>query len=204
MKYLKWDSEFFGIDSYLYENDDLDNLPNGFITAKIDSNNYELVYKLQNYGFKYINTEVILGAKKDNFDFLYKVETLKDNLPINIGNVFYYSRFHLDPNTKNKANLLWTEYVKNFKVNDKNKAFGIKKDNKIVGLILTKRNNLFFVAVDKNYQFQKIGSNLVNFAKNYFGNVNVGTQINNPALFFYQKNGFKILKSNIILHRWKV
>jgi len=203
MKYLKWDSEFFGIDSYLYENDDLKNLPNGFITAKIDSNNYELVYKLQNYGFKYINTEIILEAFKDDTIPFYKVEILEKNLP-DIGDVFSYSRFHLDPHTKDKADLLWREYIKNFKVTDQNKAFGIKIDNKIVGLILTKQNNLFFVAVDKNYQNQKVGSSLLSFAKNYFGYVTVGTQINNPALFFYQKNGFKIKKSKIILHRWKV
>jgi ribosomal protein S18 acetylase RimI-like enzyme len=30
-----------------------------------------------------------------------------------------------------------------------------------------------------------------------------GTQINNPAINFYIKNGFKIKENKMILHRWE-
>ena len=61
MKYLKWDSKFFNIDSYLFENKkDLKNLPKGFITAKIDINKKNLINKLPKHNFNFINIEVVL------------------------------------------------------------------------------------------------------------------------------------------------
>jgi len=206
MKYLEWDSKFFGIDSYLFEDEsDLDNLKKGFITAKIDINNQYLINKLLKKSFYFVNIEVVLKYKGElveyNFDDVIEVKENKNLDYEKLGSVFKYSRFHLDINTKNKADLLWIEYLKNFKIDDKNKMFAIKLNNKIEGVFLVKENNLFFVSILKRNI--GLGSKLIEFLKSKYNYLITETQLNNKAINFYIKNGFKIKESKMILHRWE-
>jgi hypothetical protein len=206
MKYLEWDSKFFDIPSYLFENEkDLENLPNGFVSVKIDINNRDLINKLLQKGFYFINVEVILEykGKKVNYNNL-KIIEIKENKNLDyekLGNVFKYSRFHLDKHISNKADLLWVEYLKNFKISEKNKMYAIKYHKKIEGIFLIKENNLFFVSVSK--QNIGLGSELMRFLKSNYEYIITETQINNPAINFYIKNGFKIKENKMILHRWE-
>ena len=206
MKYLDWDSKFFGIDSYFFEDEsDLLNLKKGFITAKIDINNQNLINKLLNKGFYFVNVEVVLEYKGDLVEKkIENVIEIKENKNLDyekLGSVFKCTRFHLDNHTKNKADLLWIEYLKNFKIDNKNRMFVIKLNNKIEGVFLVKENNLFFVSIlKKNIG---LGSKLIEFLKSKYNYLITETQLNNEAINFYIKNGFKIKESKIILHRWE-
>ena len=205
MKYLEWDSKFFNIPSYLFENEkDLENLPKGFICAKIDINNQTLINKLIKNDFYFITVEVLLEYTGDLIKYCDKdIIEIKENknLPYEeIGSVFNYSRFHLDNNTKDKADLLWIEYLKNFKIDKKNRMYGIKHKGKIDGIFLIRENNLFFVGIKT--QNKGLGTKLINFLKAKYNYLKAGTQLNNPALNFYLNNGFKILTNKVILHRW--
>jgi len=205
MKYLDWDSNFFNLPCYTFEDEkDLKNLPKGFITAKIDINNQDLINKLLNNGFYFVNVEVVLEyrGKKKPFKELNIIE-IRENKNLEyekLGSIFNYSRFHLDKHISNKADVLWIEYLKNFKINDKNKMYGIKEKEKIIGVFLVKGNNLFFTSIAKPNQ--GYGSKLIEFLQSKYEYLITETQLNNPAINFYIKNGFNIKENKIILHRW--
>jgi GNAT superfamily N-acetyltransferase len=207
MKFLTWDSDFFNIPSYLFEDEkDLENLPNGFITAKIDVNNQRLINELLKKGFYFVNIEVGLEyvGKKISYNNpnIFEISDNKELDYEKLGSVFKFTRFHIDKYTSNKADLLWIEYLKNFKPNEQNRIYAIKDDDRIEGVFLVKENcNLFFVSVIK--QNIGLGSNLMNFLKSKYEYIITETQLNNPAINFYIKNGFKIKENRMVLHRWE-
>ena len=61
--------------------------------------------------------------------------------------------------------------------------------------------NLFFASITK--QNVGLGSDLISFLKSKHEYITTETQLNNPAINFYIKNGFKIKKSRIVMHRWR-
>ena len=204
MKYLNWDSEFFGIDSYFIDKPYYDELPKGFITAKIDINEVKYInYLLQN-GFYFVLNEIVLECKDFNISsYDIKIKEI-DSLAIDY-NFFTQTRFHLDKNLKEKADLLWNNYLKTFK-NKPNRHILVALDNqKIIGIFLFEKIDfiyLSFVYIDENYRNKGIGKALMNEIKKYKLKIITGTQLQNPALNFYLKNKFLIKQSNVVLHRF--
>lgn len=235
-KFLKWDSDFFGLNSYyLQENKSnlfpeisiiklLDkNLGTSFITAKLNSaiSNEKLSF-LQRLGFKYIDLEVTLlyqplvsQNKKMPEGVSFEELFVNEGLPYKqLGGAFTNTRFHSDKRiAKEKADLLWIRYLKNFIPGPGNRIFVAKVDKKIVSVILVckdKKANtarLYFVATRKEFQNKGIGSGLIKYVISKFRqkNILVGTQGKNlQALNFYLRNGFtKVNDTKIVMHRWQ-
>lgn len=233
-KYLDWDSVFFDKPSYLLDISksrlmssevikiDIKNkLKNSFITFKIATDiDYKIVSFLQECGFYYIDTEVTLEYvnNKSNKDknIINQVQVIKETkneyLPYKeLGKSFSLTRFHTDLNIDNtKADILWINYLKNYKLSDTKHMFSVKVENELAGVILINLDNdvatLFFVAVIEKFRGMGIGTVLINKAIKHFKNyiIRTETQVKNiDALNFYIGNGLsKIQKTSTVLHRW--
>lgn len=232
-KYLEWDTNFFNKTSYVLDLNqsillEVDKslieeinikLKDSFVTVKLPVNvNPETLFFLQECGFYYINTEVVLKynftnlVNNNNSDIL--IERLENNFNLpyeKLGGVFSKTRFHDDVHIENKlADLLWVNYIKNFVPSDTHFIFVAKYNSNIVGAILVNLNNnianLFFVGVVKEFQGSNIGKQLIQKVISYFSNyeLTVGTQSTNiSALNFYMKSGFSLISTtSTVLHRW--
>ena len=233
--YLPWDTGFFEKKSYILDTEksilnpstritDLlkAKLKNSFIAAKLDMPaNKNIVYFLQEAGFKYIDTEVTLryegGDKKRSIskDNIRVSELIKnENLPyLELGSTFKFSRFHSDINiAKDRADQLWVSYIRNYKPAKLRRMFLAKCDGDIAGIILAnqtkngERTNLFFVSIIEKFRDIGIGSSLIQHCIKAFDGTGLVTEVyekNIGALNFYKKNGFtNIEKRKTILHRW--
>lgn len=234
-KFLTWDSEFFGKNSYFLDVTssklapsekikDLisQKLNNTFTAAKIDTgSDKKLLAFLQMSGFNYIDTEITLMHNekfaKENISVdgaeVYEIKK-NENIPYEkLGSTFIYSRFHSDMNIpKEKADLVWVNYIRNYKPSEINKMFIVKYNGEVAGSILVglteekKSADLFFVSVLKKFQGKKIGSVLIRYVVEKLSKkeITVKTQVKNiSSLNFYIKNGFSVIKqSEIIFHRW--
>jgi ribosomal protein S18 acetylase RimI-like enzyme len=206
-------------------------LRNSFVTAKVDTScGSKTLGFLNSLGFKYIDTEVILRyVKLENHRRQACILKNNDKSPLSIkiieakntyglsyaelGSSFRYTRFHQDERIpKKQADLLWINYIRNYRVSAKRHLFIAKVKNKTVGAVAVeedkknKRLLLTFVAVIEGYRGKKIGSALLRpiFEKFQNHDIFVETQLKNKgALRFYKKNGFSILEEvKTILHRW--
>lgn len=230
MKYLEWDTKFFGKDSY---NLDVkksnfkvsknmieslkNNFLNSFITVKLDTN-YDYAYSdfLQKCDFRYIDTEVELVYKNQiDIDLNDEINIVKLNKNINLpykelGSSFSLTRFHTDLNISNKkADKLWIEYLKNFKPNNEKILYIAKIKNEIVGVVLVNiaENivNIFYIAVLEKFRSFGVGKvmiqEIIKKYKNFI--IKTETQVKNiNALNFYIKNGFMIENTKSVFHRW--
>ena len=85
--------------------------------------------------------------------------------------------------------------------------------NKIVGFITFSHgheaiSNIGLIAIDKNYQRLGIGKSIMNGClylcyKQKKTRISVATQLNNqPAIKFYERLGFKVLRKSNWYHKW--
>jgi GNAT superfamily N-acetyltransferase len=231
--YLEWDTNFFKKTSYMLdmnkshlavEESLIENinkqLKNCFVTVKLPTSiNPDILYFLQQCGFYYIDTEVILQTNtKINFMTKNTVtivqKNINENLPYQqLGQNFHLTRFHTDINIDNYlADELWIQYLKNYKISSTNLMFIAEVNNETVGVILVnidKSQNiatLFYVSVLKEFTGQGIGKNLINYVLNYCKNytIRTETQIKNIQAFnYYIASGLnKINSTYTVLHRW--
>ncbi|RKX93179.1 MAG: hypothetical protein DRP84_08885 [Spirochaetes bacterium] len=224
MKYLEWDTKFFGRPSYLIEGREdiltIDSIGKSFITAKVDMGDVDFIFDLQKKGFVFIDVEVSLKFHIKyseiinycrNIDCVVKSVKVNTGLPyLELGSAFHLTRFHMDPNiASGKANELWISYLRNFLPNENRKMYVTYLGEKAVGVILSTRQEgiavISFMAVLPEYRGKGIGSQLIAYVvrdNNY--EVITGTQSRNiPALNFYINNGFRIYKTKAVLHRWR-
>lgn len=241
LHFLKWDNDFFKIPSYRADFTNFccnkispeetklmrSSLKPSFITAVCDhSQNTRLVRFLHAWGFRYIETGIILHFKEfpgrqvsppEGF-IIKKVEDLTGLDLEPLGQAFDLTRFHADHNIgQGKADELWVQYLKNFIPSDKKHAFLAFSGNTPVGGIFinlyddtegTSTADLFVVAVLKEFTSKGIGSLLARhallWAEKHSTQIMVGTQARNvPALNYYIKNGFtSVYKTTSIFHRW--
>lgn len=242
-KFLKWDTAFFGVKSFLldlkgtrinkirkgFSRAALKAIPRSFITAKVPlSYPQKFINFLFDIGFRYIDTELILGyvGKRDFPDYsstvlsikgitLYKAKKIPKDAFL-LGREFSFTRFHLDPNIPGrKAELLWENFIRNFKLSNMQSLYCAEFKNETIGAIFVKRylqqdkriSNLFLVSVKNKYRNKNIGSRLIQYAlKHLVGpseKIIVETQARNlGAVNFYIKNGFlRLYEARLILHR---
>lgn len=233
LKHLAWDSDFFGVDSYLLDVSKSRFLPgkdakamieerfqNCFLSVKLDTRvDYAMTYFLQECGFYYVDTEVELklAQKKESQPLAVnlRIEELKVNegLPYQkLGSAFNLTRFHTDLNIPNeKADELWIRYIQNYKLSVERRLFAAFYGEEVCGVILSNIHNgravLFFVSVLDGFRGKNIGSSMIRYSTEMLGGFDIytETQVKNiKALNFYIKNGFsEIAKTLTVLHRWK-
>lgn len=234
-KYLEWDTSFFNRPSYILDVPQSKlgvspaiklsfgkMLANSFVTVKIDSDSSrELHYFLQECGFRVVDTELTL--QYDNIEkkipvldnkVHYERVVYNDGLPYEaLGSVFKSTRFHYDSMIpREKANLLWIEFIRNFKISETNHIFAARCRGEIAGVIVVKENasaltlKLCFVSVIDEFRGIGVGSGLIRFVIGHFNGHAISTETqarNTGALNFYIRNGFSIVRcAQTVYHRW--
>ena len=230
-RYLEWDSCFFNRSSFYLDIDESNlgisekiksdifkNFPDSFITVKLETQiKSEILIFLQDCGFYYIDTEVVLKStqnrKREPTEGIKVVKNLKNvSLPYNkLGSSFYLTRFHSDPKIDdNKADLLWINYLKGYELCENKHMFSAQINGECAGVILVNLKDnearLFFVAVLEEFRGLGVGKALINKLMEYFKSytITAGTQVKNlGAMNFYIDNGLdKIAETSTVLHRW--
>lgn len=161
LRYLEWDSQFFGLPCYeldwvastysqeavnkqqLYKR--TENLPKIAVWAKLTCTvpqSFVSVYKL--IGAEYIETELNLrhDVKYRKKEQIPKIEAYKTDCTdiagfLELGKVFSQTRFHVDPMISlQKADELWQRYLKNYIPAQDRHVFIAKEKEYVIGTIL--------------------------------------------------------------------
>jgi len=191
-RFLEWDTDFFGINSYVLDVDKSKLLPSpkikeliagsikdSFVTLKIATSlDKDLLAFLQALGFNYIDTEITLeynekfarhGAEAAGV----RVLEMKKNPGLacdELGGVFRHTRFHSDVHIpKEKADGLWINYIRTYRPSKTKRMYVAECDGETAGAILAGQSedgrsaNLFFVGVLKRFQGRRVGSALIRY-----------------------------------------
>lgn len=231
-KHLQWDTDYFGFNSArvnLQEpvdekaQNEIISFCSGydFITISNNGNlkeNNEWIGKGTNAFLADVNIQF---SKELDTSSIYQDEAtyVLNDYPhnervVNIAsNSFQYSRFYND-------SLLPEELAKNIYVHwtqssfsQENKYFILcQRESEIAGYMIFSINeniaSVELIAVDKDYQRQKVGKSLVNKLEEFASNrgvtvLKVGTQVNNiSAIQFYTRMGFTYVSCGSVYHLW--
>lgn len=230
---LKWDTKHFEVESArinlfkeVSEQDKKDILrcseKNEFLTiSNFNNNNINNIWIGEETNSFLVDTNVQFSKVishsiyKENSNNIY----ITNNLPINhdileiAKDSFVTSRFLNDPYlSSEKASLVYYNWSLNsFNKNDKYFIL-YKSHGTVIGFLLfTVEKNICIIeliAIDKKFQNENIGSELVSNLENYLFtkeifHIQVGTQINNiSAISFYCRLGFRFSSSSSIYHWW--
>lgn len=221
IKYLEWDSEFFGlsIGSIKIENEcdfcpeDAKKFDLVYVFSQNESLNFKLVDQKITYKILDLQTKDISDFSETQF-YSHNDTAYRDllNLALQSGE---YSRFKIDPYFKNSEFVrLYTEWLNKSINKTLASHIIIKKDNeKIVGFAtLTKKSqslaDIGLVAVDKDYRGRGIAKEIILksiiLAKSLgYEEIQVVTQLDNiPANILYKKCGFEKHSIINIYHHW--
>ena len=174
----------------------------------------------QTLGGEFIETELILGhddraAVPQTATEVHIFETDDLNRPgfTELGRAFSQTRFHTDLRIgKKKADRLWTEYLKNYRLSEDRHAFLAGDAGHVVGAVLASvgfGENIFdIVAVAPSHAGRGVGRALIQAAVSWSlktgRSCTVATQHRNTkAIAFYQRSGFTRLVSTVpVFHLW--
>ena len=195
-----------------FENKKID-FPKGFITCKLDSNEFSKSIFLQKHNFCCIDFPITfsLDGNQKLDDINCRMSEKNDLLPIlNLSKFITHSRFHIDKNfSKREAELIKSKWVENFFLGDRGTGLVVYEfREKIRGFLLyildKGQATIDLIVVDPLYRKKKVASNMIGYLlkKNTCKYLSASTQASNiGALNFYCKIGFKYIKSSIVLHR---
>ncbi|MFH1985878.1 MAG: GNAT family N-acetyltransferase [Pseudomonadota bacterium] len=237
LDWLDWDSRFFGLPCYrLFAGDcrvcdgavDTGALmmaaaqfPRCAVWAKVPPQAPPaLTEAIQALGGKFIETELTLGHNGTAAApatvagvKIREADTLARTGFLELGRTFSLTRFHTDPRIgKDRADALWTEYLRNFRLSPDRRAFLAEADGRIVGAVLASAgdavNVIDIVAVAPAFAGRGIGRALLQASLSWSiatgRGCTVATQHRNTgAIAFYRKNGFGRLESATpVFHLW--
>lgn len=229
LKKLEWDSDFFGFGVARLDYSNELNLEESLKNSL--QNPHHLVYVFSPDPIKEkqnLTTLDTMGVK-----LIFKKKLVSKSVKLHSNIVSYpneivseklldlayqsgiYSRFKLDPKMpKGSFEKLYQLWIKgSVERSIAKEVYVYKVGAEIAGMltlgIKNGHGNIGLIAVDAKFRGQKIGANLLE-AADYFcikeglGYLDVATQKENqPAVGFYHKNGFKIVKEEYIYHYWK-
>jgi dTDP-4-amino-4,6-dideoxy-D-galactose acyltransferase len=178
-----------------------------------ESNNFRLVDTRVEFKLKIENLPI-----EQQFDKEIKVISLGHQInnellmisDKNINNTRFYNDTNFDQNLVKEMYQIWIKKS----CNDPFSTVVIAEiNNRIVGFITFKHGHeeittIGLVAIDKNYQRLGIGKSIMNECihlcyKQKKTRISVATQLNNqPAIKFYERFGFKVLKKSNWYHKW--
>jgi len=230
IKYLDWDSGFFGKKIGRIRFEKPDHLKNLLQIAK--SSDYQLIYVfinedsfiedliLKQFNGKLVDRKVLFGKEihtlKEEYKFVskYKSKQLTPELEQLAYESGQYSRFKLDSNFEQddfyKMYKIWI--LKSLTNEMADNLFVVKENNVLKGMVTLKIDNekghIGLIAVSPDTQSKGYGKALINACENELLNkgitkLEVSTQIDNiPACKFYKKCGFEIKEITNIYHFW--
>lgn len=164
-----------------------------------------------------VNVENAL-TRTSNYDFEITNNCRVNNQILEITKeAFTISRFTNDIRfDKNKARLVYYNWVKNSFDNVSKYFLTIKVGTDIAGYTLFKIDTnssiltIEFIAVSELFKRKQIGKAMLELLNNYtFNNgisiIKVGTQLDNlPAVNLYLKNGYSLVEKTSIYHHWRI
>lgn len=200
-------------------------LQSGFAYGQADSQDVASAFRLQEFGFRLIDTNVQLSCPIDRVpiepktqstlaDEQYFIRFAKASDETQVGNIaensFQLTRFHLDPQVPNKiANQIKRRWAENFFTGERgDKMVVAEYQEQIVGFLqLLERGAeliIDLIAVAMPHQGKKLARRMVQFATEKgtgYQRCRVGTQIaNTRSLRAYQSLGFRISSSAYVFH----
>ena len=130
----------------------------------------------------------------------------------NINNTRFYNDTNFDQDIVKKMYQIW---IKKSCEDPSTTVLTAEYKNKIVGFITFSHgheeiSNIGLVAIDKDYQRLGIGKSIMNECihlcyKQKKSRISVATQLNNqPAIKFYERLGFKVLRKSNWYHKWYI
>ena len=187
--------------------------PKGFITCKLDSNCFEESFFLQSKKFVFIDNQLTFSGKFQKSKIKKKcnlaIANDKDHV-VELSKFLDSSRFNIDKNiSSEESKMIKESWVSNFFSGHRGDGLIVYREkNSINGflLYLRKRTHLVIdlIVVNPKTRKKNIGKNMVFFLSSLHEGLNIhaGTQSSNStAITFYQKLGFKLSSSKIILHK---
>jgi dTDP-4-amino-4,6-dideoxy-D-galactose acyltransferase len=202
-----------------------------YLIARFASADRSINHLLESYGFVTLDCVVTLSMKStgvppivsNNAQFNIREACDSDlrSLKKLAYSSYTFDRFHTDPiishELADKLHAVWTENC--LKGDTADMVLVAEQDGVILGYIACKVNkgareflnvgigNIVLIATSKEYQRKGIAQALIHKSLGWMKSKNidlleVATQIQNvPALWLYQKMGFKIVSSNITMRK---
>ncbi len=187
--------------------------PKGFITCKLNSEYFKESYYLQSKKFVFIDNQLTFTWKfqeKTTGNCCYLASKKDEKNVLKLCKFLENSRFHIDRNISFKeSKMIKEQWVKNFFYGHRGDGLIVYKEKNIINgflLYLKKKNHLVIdlIVVNPQKRRKNIGESMVYFLSSMYKGLNIeaGTQSSNStAINFYQKIGFKLSLSKIILHK---
>ena len=187
--------------------------PTGFISCKLNPEDFKESFYLQSKKFLYIDNQLTFSSKEKLNNKFKNCELAKKtdiSEILRLTSFLSNSRFHNDNNINIKqSNMIKEKWVSNFFLGLRGDGLVIYRGkNSIEGFLLylkeKKKIVIDLIVVDPKKREKKIGKNMIHFLSNLHDNftIQAGTQASNLiAIKFYQKIGFKLSSSKIILHK---
>lgn len=209
-----WESEFFSEDIWSFDVNEAytGQFPNGLITSKVNSNNYEGINKLNGFGFDFCEGELVFIYELCDIepDVKFVIPAEKESLVelLSISDKLYtFSRFREPWFQVEDKDKFYNEWITNSLLFDFEDIFLIYKSNDIIqGFITVKlvgeQAVIALLGVAKEFSGQGIASKLISASKKVskdlgMKNIAVSTQTSNlNAIRLYEKNNFKINNLN--------
>lgn len=190
-----------------------------FVTAKVATHNVAAVQRLEQQGFRIVDTSLVFGMLRNDGQRPENVRAARDvdreRVASISGSAFRYSRFHLDPGFPDAlANSIKAQWAENYFSGQRGDAMWvIEKTSQVVGFVLLLRRNdeefiIDLVAVSPECTRQGFGRQLVAAAISHEcsgergrSTVVVGTQAaNHSSVNLYESMGFRLKSSQYVLH----
>ena len=196
----------------------------GFYSAKVPTDRIDWLRELEQEGFRVVDTSVILVRQptpREHFTFprlVREAEPQDASTLLDIASsAFCYSRFHLDPEIPGEtANRVKQAWLGSYLAGTRGGKLLVSARNGMVTGFLAEMEAaeelwdqsvpcrvIDLIAVGRDCQGQGIGKDLVSaFISSYPEHpLKVGTQAANvPSLALYQRMGFKIVRTEYVLH----
>lgn len=187
--------------------------PTGFITCKLNSNHFEESFFLQSKKFIFIDNQLTFRCKfqkmKSKKNCGLAISDDKDRI-LELSKFLDNSRFNIDKNiSSQESKMIKKCWVSNFFNGQRGDGLIVYKEkNTINGFLLYLRKEHYviidLIVVNPKTRMKDIGKNMIYFLSSLYegSDIQAGTQSSNStAITFYQKLGFKLSSSKIILHK---
>jgi ribosomal protein S18 acetylase RimI-like enzyme len=194
-----------------------------FLYAKIPTTRIDQVRALTAAGFNVIDVNVAFerapASRDDGAKRILTVREIRADEHTAVLKIaetsFVYSRFHLDPQIPNRlANAVKRAWIESYCNKERGECLLVAQvKGKPAGFLAVLRATINgesvrvidLIAVDKSYQNHGVGSALIDFIIHDpvldYDRLRVGTQAANiPSLQFYEKLGFRIVKTTFVAH----
>lgn len=207
----EWLSTYFKAGAYAYKppfNEAV--LPDGFIYAKVQTNNIEDVQEASRQGFCVV--EVLVQFQQQRFveqkitpyALRFSKAEDRDEVVHIARDAFIESRLYKDPAIPNDvAAHIKAHWVDNFYNGARGDNMIVAEENgRIIGFVLLIGQVIDLIAVAPQDTKKGVASAMISFANDQIGLLSAGTQlVNQPSIALYQKCGFMLTSSAYVLHR---